>query len=139
MKDASRIIDEIRQIEKQYEGEVGSRRRPWPASIRSRIDQLSNLGMSFRAISEATGVPYYSIMNWRHGKHREKKESFHALTVAAPIEPVATVTVPVVSSDTEAWPSGTVTVTTPDGYQLACETGRLAVRLLNELRREERS
>lgn len=137
MQDAHHLIDEIRQIQQQYAGEVRSRRRPWPASIRQRIEQLSDLGMSFKEISERTKVPYYSIMNWRHGKPSVKKQGFHALTIA-PLgkasEPAATVTVPIVAGKTEGWPIGIVTVTTPDGYQLRFEDARTVAKVLEELR-----
>lgn len=127
MNDIENTIQEIIQIQEQYRAEVGSRRKPWPESIRSRVNRLRGMGLRFREISERTGIPYGSLMNWRHGKRKE----FHALAVREAKVPTVTVD--------HAKPVGdgvaTVTVATPDGYRLKVANVAMAVSLVTELRR----
>jgi hypothetical protein len=129
MQDAEKLIEEIRQITTQYRAEVGSRRKPWPKSIITRVNELGELGLNSKAISDRTGIPYFSILNWRQGKRRKAK-AFHALVVRPPELETATVTVPVGSGHQIA----TVTVTTPDGYRVQVESVIVAVELLSRLR-----
>jgi hypothetical protein len=120
---AEQLIEEIRQISKQYSVEVGSKRRPWPKAIKSRVAELDELGVSRKAIAADTGVPYHTVLQWRY----QRNKKFHELKLPA----VATVTVP--QSD-EILKNGTVTVTTPDGYRVELSTPKMAVEFLRMLR-----
>jgi hypothetical protein len=132
MTGIEQTIQEILEIKKQYQAEVGSRRKPWPASIRNRIERLHRLGLKYKEISARIEIPYYSIMNWR--SRERSQDGFRELTVRpAPALPVdARQTVTVATAD---MPVGSVTVTTPDGYRVACESTDLAVGIIRELRR----
>lgn len=107
--DNQRILEEIKQIGAQYRSEVPGRRKTWPKAIRQRALALNDLGLSYKAISDQTGIPYYTVLNWRTRRGQFKQ--------------VATVTVPT-SNVVESKPavtiqnSGTVTVTTPQGYRI---------------------
>lgn len=39
------LIEEILSIKEQYQAEVGSKRKPWPKSIKTRVLELDKLGM----------------------------------------------------------------------------------------------
>ncbi len=121
---AEDLIQEIKQISSQYNVEVGSRRRPWPKAIKDRVAALDRLGLSSKAIAVDTGIPYYTVLQWRFKRNKTK---FHELSLPA----VATVTVP---RETEKiLKTGTVTVATPDGYRVEMPVDA-AVELLNALR-----
>lgn len=62
------LITEIKEITRQYESEVGTgKRRSWPLSIRERVWELKRLGGgSWRQVSQQSGVPYHTILNWRY-------------------------------------------------------------------------
>jgi len=116
VKEAERLIHEIQQIKIQYQMEVGSKRRPWPKSIRERIEALENLGVRAKVIAADTGVPYPTILQWQFLKRKKSNsEKFHQLTVstseASPRNPTVTVR-------TNEKLSPTVTVITPLGFRL---------------------
>jgi hypothetical protein len=77
---AEKLISEIQQIKTQYQTEVGSRRKPWPNSIKERVQQLFEMGYTGFSISKDSGIPYYSVLNWKP-RAKKPKSSFHALTV----------------------------------------------------------
>lgn len=56
---------EIRQIYEQYLREVPKKRRPWPESIRSRVLELWQLGVSSNQIAQETGLPTQTMYSWR--------------------------------------------------------------------------
>ena len=120
---AEQLIEEIRQISSQYSVEVGSKRRPWPKAIKDRVFELDSLGVSRKSIAADTGIPYYTVLQWRY----QRNKKFHELKLPA----VATVTVP--QSD-KILKVGMVTVTTPDGYRVELSTPKLALEVLKALR-----
>lgn len=100
---AEELIAEIKQIKEQYENEVGAgKRRSWPLSIRDRVWELKRLGVgSWRRVSEQSGVPYHTILNWRN-RERHSGGDFKAIQIVskasvaasrAEISKVSTVTV----------------------------------------------
>ena len=98
MKTSEIIVQEIKQITIQYKAEVGSRRKPWPKAIISRVQELINHGLTIKKISDLTEIPYYSILNWRHrgqAKQVKSENKFHAVAVVE--DKSVTVTVPTVS------------------------------------------
>ena len=86
MKAQEVLVQEIKQITIQYKAEVGSRRKPWPKAIISRVQELISHGLTIKKISDLTEIPYYSILNWRHrGQRRQIKNEnkFHSLAVVS--------------------------------------------------------
>ena len=59
------LYSEIRQIYDQYLKEVPKKRRPWPESIRSRVLELWQLGVSTHQITEETRLPAQTVYSWR--------------------------------------------------------------------------
>lgn len=120
VKEAERLIGEIKQIKEQYQVEVGSKRRPWPKSVRERIDALERLGVKAKTIAGDTGVPYHTILQWQFLKRKKSKTNeFHQLTVA---EPKSAVLAPTVTVKAETKIFATVTVTTPSGFKIEGST-----------------
>ncbi len=135
------LIDEIRQITAQYRLEFGSRRKPWPESIRRRVRELYSSGVSLKRIAEGTEVPYHTVIQWKKDR---RQDNFHAMTVtnSRPVgrpRKSVTVTVPTLGSETPTCKTGsvesmTVTVITPDGYQVSLIGLSMTVDLLSQLR-----
>jgi hypothetical protein len=116
IQEAERLIGEINQIKEQYQVEVGSKRRPWPNSIKERIESLEKMGVQAKSIASDTGIPYHTILQWRFLKRKKSKPSeFHALAVTNPklTKPHPTVTVTAGSQKVV-----TVTVITPLGFRI---------------------
>ena len=112
---AEKLISEIKQLQQQYNYEVGSKGKPWPKSIRDRVFELIEMGFSMESVSDDTGIPYYSILNWRHrGREKSKVQQFQELA----IRPVATGAVAATESSPIFQKTATVTVTTPGGYRI---------------------
>lgn len=113
------LIEEILSMKEQYQIEVGSRRKPWPKSIKSRILELDQLGMPMQKISNAVNIPYQTIMSWRFTSRRglQLKKDFHSLEVKNPTVTVGEVAV-LPKSQKIPQSDPTVTVRTPDGYVL---------------------
>lgn len=112
MDDATQnLIDEIKDLIRQYRSEVGGGGgKAWPKSIKDRVLQLHEQGLSCKQIGQVTGISYHTALNWRHQLGRVQKKSlrgkkskFHALTVTGQVraekgknvEPTRTVTVQV--------------------------------------------
>ncbi len=137
--EAERLIEEIREITIQYKNEVGSQRKPWPKSITTRIEKLFDLGWKAPKIAKATGVPYFSILHWRS---RERKK-FHALEVKAlTVQETAAVTVQDANKNLNSLNSATVavatvTVTTPDGFQIKIDGIEAGLEILRRLRSQK--
>ena len=116
VQEAERLITEIKQIKEQYQIEVGSKRRPWPRSIRERIELLEKLGVRSKVIAMDTGVPYHTILQWQFLKRKKSKAvGFHQLAVkeSKSMVPASAVTV-----TTGPRAVATVTVTTPLGFKI---------------------
>ncbi len=137
MNETEKLIEDIKQIKIQYQSEVGRGRKTWPKSIRTRVEELFGLGLRGTAIANLTGLPYFTVLKMRPGKIKSlkklttPKEPFHALTVEKDTtQKLATVTVPNLDSKKMV----SVTVTTPDGYQIQIPSD-FVVPMLSELRR----
>ena len=122
-------LQEIRQIMVQYKAEVGSKRRSWPESIKKRVFALVAQGHTMKSVSDETGIPYHTIIQWRQEQMREGK--FHSVAIRGEEKTVTTVTVPTKLPE----PTGTVTVTTPDGYRIEADNYQTAIQLIQQLRR----
>ena len=124
--------------------EVGSRRRAWPESVRERVFELQNLGLTFDAITKRTGISYFTIKNWNQ-KNREE-EAFHSLSVSGNYETAVVelepATVTVTGSSALAASSSpqlvSVTVTTPDGFRLEINEINAVISIINGLRAHRR-
>lgn len=131
IKQAEQLIQEIKQIKEQYQREVGSKGKPWPRSIQSRVLELVDLGFTIQSISDDTGIPYYSILNWRHRRREKAKlEQFRELAVTMP--PV-TGSVAVPESSPKVMTSASVRVTTPGGYQIEANDAADVVKILRAM------
>lgn len=117
LEEASRLIDEVCQIKAQYMDEVGTGRRVWPRSIKERMFKLDKLGLPAKAVSDRTGIPYCTILLWRHrGKKQPKASAFHELSVESKLPAISktrTVTVPKFEMPQA---SENLKLTTPDGF-----------------------
>jgi len=84
------IFNEIDQIKSQYQVEVGSHRKAWPKSIRSRVIELQRLEFSNRQISERTGISSKTIYSWssswvaKLNKQSKKTDSKSLIAVPTP-------------------------------------------------------
>lgn len=142
--DSSQLIEEIRQISEQYHAEVGRGRKAWPNSIKDRVTELFESGMRAKAISQATGLAYYTVLNWRPGGRKGAPRGLHArrfkeLAVVKSSREIARVTVPknlpsVHKQELSSKKISTVTVTTPDGYQVRIDGLREAADFLRAMR-----
>lgn len=131
---AKQLVEEILSIKDQYQMEVGSRRKPWPKSIKTRILELDRLGMPMLQISKTIKIPYQTIMHWRfmNRKNIDQKNNFHAVAVK---NPTVTVGKSLTKLSTSKIPplDPTVTVRTPDGYVLEIPS-KMAAQFLLEIR-----
>lgn len=90
------ILDELQQVCDQYRREMPGKRKPWPESIRERILQLRDLGLSFHTISVETGIPAMTLYSWGpDGKTRKRKRPGGAFLPVkiAQVAPPTTLTV----------------------------------------------
>lgn len=116
LDEASQLIDEISQIRKQYVDEVGSGRRVWPRSIKERMTKLDKLGLPSKAIAERTGIPYATILLWRHRRPKApSRAAFHEVTVETKL-PAISKSVAVSVPKFEMPKIQGVRLTTPDGF-----------------------
>lgn len=122
-EEAQQIISEVIQMRDQYFSEVGAdARRTWPKSIRERVMLLDSMKMGRKEIAELTGVPYDTIIQWRHYEKKRERRNFHSLEVKtdrsnkkeiSQLPSVLTAPPP-----KPFVPDVTVTVTSPDGYRI---------------------
>jgi len=101
MNRSEQLADEIRQIAQQYQKEVSTKRRAWPLSIKERVIELRQLGLSRREVFKMTGIPEPTVWIWTKGQKRESiKEgsrfvpvkvtsTVKSLTVRSDIEPIS--------------------------------------------------
>lgn len=126
---ANQLIEEVQELTRQYHAEVSSVRKPWPKSIKSRIQELFELDVPVKKTVQQIDIPYATIMSWRLRPKKKNKSSFHTLMV----QPGPTVTVG--PSDQQKTNSGlTVTVRTPEGYILEIPES-IAAKIISELQR----
>ena len=127
---AEKLIVEIKQLQEQYNYEVGSRGKPWPKSIRDRVFELIEMGFSMKSVSDDTGIPYYSILNWRHrGREKSKVQQFQELA----IRPVVTGAVAATECSSVFQKTATVRVTTPGGYRIEAVDVGAVIKVLKAM------
>ena len=130
IEEAEQIIAEIKDIRNQYDREVSSKGKPWPKSIQSRIMRLIELGYSMKSISIDSGVPYYSILNWRH---RDRKKAEVSRFRELVITPVSSGTATVAASCPSSFKTATVTVTTPGGFRIEALEACDVIKILRSM------
>lgn len=125
MSDVSvdQLLEELRQICSQYKSEVPSRRRPWPRSIKTRIEQLKGMGISYHRISKETCIPIMTMYSWRKtrnaGSFLPVRVSGESRSPEVIGDRTSTVTVKIPSKPgPKIRRISTVTVTTPDGIKI---------------------
>jgi len=145
------ILNELAQLSSQYKAEVPGVRQAWPESVKSRIRLLLEDGMTAAEVSRKTGIPYFTLNSWRRRSHarfiQAKLGEPQLLANALPAKAKrgrprkshllpATVTVtnlvspkPSVNNVTSEI-SGTVTVTTPNGFKIEGLPIDVALRLI---------
>jgi hypothetical protein len=138
---ASQLINEINQIQKQYVAEVGKGRRAWPRSIKERVAALDEMGLPAKGLAQQTGIPYETLILWRYKRrHEVKSESgFHEVKVvesaaAQNSESISkSLTVP---KHEMAQPrlKLELRLTTPDGYRIEGLDERSVKDMLSALR-----
>jgi hypothetical protein len=130
------ILEEVQQMISQYREEVPGARHTWPASIKTRILKLNGLGLTPKEISAASGLSYFTVVNWipkedrrryRTGKQKTEQEGqFAQVAIRTPPPAIATVTVakrlkqlPAQTvSGSDLVKTATVTVTLPSGIRI---------------------
>jgi len=125
---AQQLIEEIQDLTNQYHAEVSSKRKPWPKSIRTRVQELFSLDVPVKKTAAQIDISYATIMSWRRPRDKSKS-NFHSLTV----KPSSTVTVRPCDSQTPK-KSLTVTVRTSKGLILEIPES-IAVKIILELQR----
>jgi hypothetical protein len=147
------LLEELRQIVAQYQAEIPGGRKAWPNAIKHRVARLKELGLSFKAISDQTGLPYFTVLGWRDyaakandaGQFRQVSPdaAFTAATVAVATLskdlPAAQGRVSRNAPEPAALPpsaavttTATVTVTTPEGFRVEGLSFPQAVDLLGK-------
>lgn len=132
-----KIVEEIALLRSQYIAEVGEGRRKWPRSIKERAERLEELGVRAKQVSLKTGIGYETLLQWRFKRRKQLKRQFHEVEISAPekaIVKVGTVTVPKSKNPHKILKIGTVSVTTPDGYEIRVPDAQSALQILNGLR-----
>ncbi len=131
VQEAETLISEIKQIRHEYNIEVGSKGKPWPKSIKERVFKLIDLGFTLQSISDDTGIPYYSILNWRHrGKEKAKVQQFQELAVRSNFSGSVAATE---NSQSSCQQSATVTVTNPGGYRIEAIDATDVIKILKAM------
>ena len=126
---AIQLIAEIQDLTKQYHAEVSSIRKPWPKSIKERVQELFSLDIPVKKTAEQIDIPYVTIMSWKKPRAKKPQKNFHSLTVRQGP------TVTVKPSDRQnSIPVLTVAVRTPEGYILEIPEP-IAVKTILELQR----
>lgn len=132
------LLRETQEICSQYAGEVPSRRRAWPQSVRKRVFQLRQLEVPFEVIGQATGIPINTMYSWGLTRRQKKKTEPEPATFLP-------VSVPSAPSLLPAQPSRapsrrgrkrfipTVTVVVGSGIRLEGLTVEDAIRVAREL------
>jgi hypothetical protein len=132
-----KIVEEIAQLRSQYIAEVGEGRRKWPRSIKERAERLEELGVRAKQVSLKTGIGYETLLQWRFKRRQQLKRQFHEVEIGASekaIVKVGTVTVPKSEHPKKTSKIGTVSVTTPDGYEITVPDAQSALQILKGLR-----
>jgi len=133
------ILNELAQLRSQYKAEVPGVRQAWPESVKSRIRLLLDDGMTAAEVSRKTGIPYYALNSWFRRSHatfiqaklsepqllpnampekrkRGRPRKSHLLPATVTVANLALQKPPVDNVTSEV--SGTITVTTPNGFKI---------------------
>lgn len=110
----NQLVEEIQELMEQYHAEVGSRRKPWPRSIKERVRELFVLEVPPKRAAALIAIPYATIMSWKTATKGKRKPNFHSLAV----RPSPTVTVRDSDRQNMRRNNLTVTVRTPEGLVL---------------------
>lgn len=130
---AETLMDEVRQIRTQYVNEVGSGRRVWPRSIKTRILELEQIGIPPKIIAAKTGVPSETIASWRFHRRHGVDKRFHALAVKPSLPEIAktgTVTV----TDKMSKNPYSILVTMPDAIRVESSDANAIATILCALK-----
>lgn len=131
---AETLMDEVRQLREQYVNEVGSGRRVWPRSIKTRILELEQVGIPPKIIAAKTGVPSETIASWRFHRRHGVDKRFHALAVKSGIPEIAKSGTVTVTANKMTKSSGSIVVTLPDGIRIESADTDAIVTILCALR-----
>ena len=121
-QNSQQLIREIRELHAQYAKEVPTPRGPWPESIKARVKDLWDAGITSKEIAESTGVPAQTMYGWK-SQNRRRQDSFQAIAVIT-TKPVP-LNLPLPQSEKSIPPQiqlpkqiPTVTVVLPNGIRL---------------------
>jgi hypothetical protein len=64
------ILNELRQICRQYKDEVPGKRRAWPRSVKERVFGLQAQGLSARQIADQISIPCTTILSWNSAEKK---------------------------------------------------------------------
>jgi lysozyme family protein len=129
MSNHDELLSEITELLSQYRREVPGNRRAWPESIKQRVRALRGTGLNWTQIAKRTGIPYYTVLNWRD----EKKSGSFALVNVVPPHRRKIRTCTVTDAKREAKVTDVVTVTMPNGIRIEGVGGALLLELLPKL------
>jgi transposase-like protein len=72
------LLKDIREIATQYRAEMPDGHKAWPKSVKDRVAELVELGMTSTEIAKQTGIAYFTVQNWR-----KRARGFRALQIAS--------------------------------------------------------
>ena len=131
---AETLMDEVRQLRTQYVNEVGSGRRVWPRSIKTRILELEQVGIPPKIIAAKTGVPSETIASWRFHRRHGVDKRFHALAVKSALPEIAKPGTVTVTTNKMSKNSDSILVTLPDGIRIESGDANAIVTILCALK-----
>jgi hypothetical protein len=131
---AETLMDEVRQLRTQYVNEVGSGRRVWPRSIKTRILELEQVGIPPKIIAAKTGVPSETIASWRFHRRHGVDKGFHALAVKSALPETAKSGTVTVTTNKMSKNSDSILVTLPDGLRIESVNVNAIVTILCALK-----
>jgi hypothetical protein len=131
---AETLMDEVRQLRTQYVNEVGSGRRVWPRSIKTRILELEQVGIPPKIIAAKTGVPSETIASWRFHRRHGVDKGFHALAVKSALPEIAKSGTVTVTTNKMSKNSDSILVTLPDGLRIESVNVNAIVTILCALK-----
>ena len=131
---AEALMDEVRQLRMQYVNEVGSGRRVWPRSIKTRILELEQIGIPPKVIAAKTGVPSETIASWRFHRRHGVDKRFHALAVKSAFPEIAKSGTVTATTDKMPKNFGSILVTLTDGIRIESVDADAIARILCALK-----
>lgn len=117
------IISEINQMRLQWKKEIGDQKGvAWPKSIKNKVLELLNAGVSRKNIAYDCKIPYDTIGLWSFRKRKKdfnKLNSFHEITINENIDTKNLVTVTKTNSTNKKPNQKLIKVKTPKGYEFS--------------------